>query len=181
MPIIKVAESYADSDFGLLSKHLKLLDIEISTIHAAITVSRDPDADGLCEAGEYFIGHGFVAIQRYLASTRAGIGISQTRAFGIPPMVQNGLSFAASLNAAANYWKHLEEWHEKISGPDDQNLGSQAMRTLEQIELITPWEDYTCSNLLAVLLAGQAFKLSLLLPNIETWRNNLFAHCNSSN
>ena len=74
MAIIKIDENYADLDFALLSRHLRLLDLEISQINAAIALSADPQSEGLCDAGEYFIGYGFVAIQRYLTATRTGLG-----------------------------------------------------------------------------------------------------------
>ena len=173
MAIIRVGGDYADADFALLGRHLKLLDIEICRINAAIVSSRDPESDGLCDAGEYFIGHGFIAIQRYLTATRTGLGISLIDALKVPPILRGGLSLAAALNAAANYWKHMEEWIEALNGLDGGTLKGNALRTLQQIEAVTPWEDYTCANLLAVLLDGRALELSNLLPSIAEWRDNL--------
>jgi hypothetical protein len=173
MPIIKIGEDYADSDFALLGRHLNLLDIELSQINAAIASSRDPESDGLCDAGEYFIGHGFIAIQRYLTATRAALGVSPSDAFSLPPMLRGGLSLAAALNAGANYWKHMEEWIEPLNRSDGVDLKASALKTLQQVETITPWEEYTCANLLAVLLNGQALELSCLLPSIAEWRHNL--------
>lgn len=40
MAIIRVGGDYADADFALLGRHLKLLDIEICRINAAIVSSR---------------------------------------------------------------------------------------------------------------------------------------------
>lgn len=173
MAIIRIGSDYADADFGLLVRHLKLLDIEISQINASIASSHDPESDGLCDAGEYFIGHGFIAIQRYITATRTGLGISLTDALKVPPIMEGGLSFAAALNAAANYWKHMEEWIETLNGPDGGDLKGNALRTLQQIEAVTPWQDYTCANLLTVLLDGQALELSHLLPVIADWRDNI--------
>ena len=173
MAIIRVGGDYADADFALLGRHLKLLDIEICRINAAIVSSRDPESDGLCDVGEYFIGHGFIAIQRYLTATRTGLGISLIDALKVPPILRGGLSLAAALNAAANYWKHMEEWIEALNGLDGGTLKGNALRTLQQIEAVTPWEDYTCANLLAVLLDGRALELSNLLPSIAEWRDNL--------
>lgn len=174
MAIIKNGDEYADSDFALLGRHLNLLDIELSQINAAIASSRDPESDGLCDAGEYFIGHGFIAIQRYLTATRTGFGVSLSDAFSLPPMLQGGLSLAAALNAGANYWKHMEEWIEALNRSDDADLKGSALKTLQQVETVTRWEEYTCANLLAVLLDGRALELSRLLPAIAEWRHNLF-------
>lgn len=175
MAIIKIGDDYADGDFALLCRHLKVLDVEVSQINAAITSSRDPESEGLCDAGEYFIGHGFIAIQRYLTATRTGLGVSLPDAFNVPPMLQGGLSVVAAINAAANYWKHVEEWIETLDKSDDADLKGSALKTLQRIETVTPWEEYTCANLLAALLDGQALELSHLLPAIAEWRHNLMA------
>lgn len=174
MAIIKIGDDYADSDFALLGRHLKLLDIELSQINAAMASSGDPESDGLCDAGEYFIGHGFIAIQRYLTATRTALRLSLSDAFSFPPMLRGGLSLAAALNAAANYWKHMDEWVEALNRSAGVDLKGSALKTLQQVETITPWEEYTCANLLAVLLDGQALELSCLLPSIAEWRHNLF-------
>lgn len=173
--IIKSDDGYADGDFSLLGRHLRLLDLELTRLNAAIAASQDPETDGLCDSAEYFIGHGFVAIQRYITATRTGLGIRMAEAFDAPPMTKSGLSLATAINAGANYWKHMEEWIETINKSDYADLRGSALKTLKQIEAITPWAEYACSNLLAVLLEGQAPELSHLLPKIEEWRDNVFA------
>jgi len=175
MAIIKVGNECTDADFALLCRHLKILDVELSQINAAITSSCDPESDGLCDAGEYFIGHGLIAIQRYLTATRTSLRVSLPDAFNVPPMLQGGLSFVAAINAAANYWKHMEEWIETLNMSDDAHLKGSALKTLQRIEAVTPWEEYTCANLLAALLDGQVLGLSHLLPAIAEWRLNLMA------
>ena len=97
MTVIKVGDDYADGDFSLLSRHLDLLDFELARINAAIKESSDSESDGLCDTGEYFIGHGFVAIQRYLTSTYAGLRIAQSVAFSVPPIVNSNLTFAEAI------------------------------------------------------------------------------------
>ena len=171
--IIKVGSAYADSDLALLARHFRLLDQEIGPLTAAIASSADPESAGLCDVAEYFIGHGFVAAQRYLTSTRAGMGISAVEAFGCGPMVHGNLTMAAALNAGANYWKHMEEWFETLTETKAE-LKGQALKTLQQLEVVTPWEDYTCSNLLNAILNGQDLALSRLLPMIEVWRDTLY-------
>jgi hypothetical protein len=175
MPIFKIGDEYADIDFELLSRHLQLLDVEIAEINAAIKKSSDPESDGLFDSGEYFIGNGFVAVQRYLTSTRAGLGISQSVAFSVPPMVKGNVPLAEILNAGANYWKHMEEWIEVINRPEEEDLKGNALRTLEKLEKVTPWKDYTCANLLAILVEGREFALSPLLSGLAEWRNNLMS------
>lgn len=174
MAIIKIGDEYADADFSLLGRHLRLLDLEISQINAAMVSSVDPESDGLCDAGEYFIGHGFIAVQRYLTATRTGLSVGMSDAFSVPPILAGGLPLAVALNAAANYWKHMEEWVETLNRFDDAQLKGNALKTLQQIETVTPWEEYTCANLLAAILGDHPLELSFLLPAIAEWRHNLF-------
>jgi hypothetical protein len=173
MVIIKVGETYADGDFSLLCRHLHLLDSELVKINGAIKGSTDPDSDGLFDAVEYFIGHGFVAIQRYLTSARTSAGLDQSEAFCFPPTVNSQLKFAEALNAGANYWKHSEEWFEALSQSENATLKGNALKTLEMVKKVTPWADYTCSNLLAVLGNENDLNLSSLLSGIAEWRDNL--------
>ena len=175
MTITKIGDDYADADFTLLGRHLRLLDSELNTLNATIAASRDPDSAGLCDSAEYFIGSGFVAVQRYLTATRAGLGISTAEAFAVPPIVKDGLSLAAALSAGANYWKHMEEWIDTLNKSENAELKGNALRTLRQLVVVTPWEDYTSANLLATFMDGQALELSRLLPGIEEWRRNVFA------
>lgn len=179
MVIIKIDDSYADGDFLLLRSHLSLLDLELVRLNAAIDVSGGLEVDALRDSSEYFIGHGFVAIQRYLTATRTGFGIGMNEAFGIPPMTSHGVSLVTAINLGANYWKHVEEWTEKINKSIDAELTGNALNTFNQLTAITPWREYTCSNLLAIILEGQRLELSLLLPKIEEWRNNVFV-CRAS-
>lgn len=174
MAIIRLGDAYADSDFALLTRHLRLLDIELAQIAASTASSSDPESEGLCDAGEYFIGHGFVAIQRYLTATRTGLRISLSSALNVPPVLQDGISLMAAINASANYWKHVEEWIEQLGKPDGAHLKGNALKTLQQLETVTPWEEYTCANLLCVILEGAPMELSRVLPAIAEWRRNLF-------
>ncbi len=165
----------AISNFGHLSAHLNLLDLALIPIHSAIKNSHNPDLDGLCDRGEYFIGQGFIAIQTFVATAYPQTGISKLRALEVPPLVKNNLSFVAAINAGANYCKHMEEWGlRNAMERNTEALTRPALATIQTIKKLTPWDDYTCSNLLAVLLNGsERTELSLLLPLILEWQNNL--------
>ena len=174
MVVIRVGEDYADGHFSLLRRHLDLLDIELTSINAAIQNSADPDSDGLLDFGEYFIGHGFVAIQRYFTSTYACLSVAQSVALGLPPVVNSNVTFAEAINAGANYWKHVEEWFGSVNKDENASLKGYALKTLTKLEMVTAWADYTCANLLASLGDGKALGLlSPLLPQVAEWRSNL--------
>jgi hypothetical protein len=197
MVVFVVGDDYADGEFTLLSKHLSLLDTELERINIAIKNSRDPDTDGLCDSGEYFIGFGFIAIQQYIASTFPQTGIPKKEALKFPPAIKSDLTVMEALNAGANYWKHYEEWgfHIAISEDVDSIEGlkkititrnrdvltkNDAKNTLTTIEKITPWADYTCANLLAELLPNKEMKLTPLLTYIVEWRKNLMTHSSTA-
>ena len=42
MTVIKVDDDYADGEFSLLGRHLKLLDFELASINAAIQKAAEP-------------------------------------------------------------------------------------------------------------------------------------------
>lgn len=162
-----------DLHIGDLVRYLKLLDSELMKINAAITQSKDPDTDGLCDSGEYLIGNGLVAIQHYLKSVHCLSRVKAGVAFGTPPFINGDVSFASALNAGANYWKHQEEWFATLLSGEDTSLKGQALDTLAKLENITPWGSYTCSNLLAILVDGKELELSALLPKIIEWGDNV--------
>ncbi|MFT6076156.1 MAG: hypothetical protein ACJAVT_002291 [Yoonia sp.] len=156
-----------------LLRYLKLLDSELIKINAAITESTDPDSDGLCDRGEYLIGTGLVAIQHHLKSVQCLSGCKASEVFNAPPFVKDDVSYASAINAGANYWKHQEEWFKTLSSDENSSLKGHALDTFSRLEKLTPWDAYTCSNLLAIMLDGKELELSALLPKIFEWHDNL--------
>jgi hypothetical protein len=124
--------------YGNLVNYLKLLDSELIRINIAITESKDPDSDGLCDSGEYIIGNGLVAIQHYLKSVHCLSRGKASVAFNTPPFVKDDVTFASALNCGANYWKHQEEWFETQWTGEDTSLKNHALATLAKLEKITP-------------------------------------------
>lgn len=174
---IKVGDDFADGDFCILGKYLDLLDGEISKINNRIGESRDPESDGVLDYGEYLIGQGFVAIQQYINSTYGLTGVEKSEALDIKPYISANLTLVSVLNAGANYWKHLEEWGlREIVVRDCNSLKGNAAKTIRIIEKVTPWDDYTCANLLAEILNGGELRLSSLLPKLCEWRKNLWVY-----
>lgn len=158
-------------DFGLLERHLKLLDSELIEINKAVAVSRDPESEGLCEAGEYLVGIGFVAIQKYMTTVHSTLEVGKSTALDCAPHVNPDLTFAEAFNAGANYWKHMEEWIGILS--KEGSLQEKTLQTIKSIEKVTFWAEYTCANLLAGLVKDEAFELSTLVPKILEWTENM--------
>lgn len=193
MVFVKVNDSCVDGCFYHLEKFLGMLDHEVSEIVSRIDKSSDPDTDGLCDLGEYFIGYGFVAMQRYFISTYPQVNISKEECLKKGYQLDNSLSLIEVINAGANYWKHEPEWpfciNVDFEGADEndlypitidrsgKNLNKNQKRTYEIISQVTPYADYTLSNLLAIILekisADKALSFSPILPFIEEWRNEI--------
>ena len=169
---IRTVDGFGDGDLSNLKRLLEIIDGELSSIHSRIQNSADPDANGLFDRAEYFIGLGLAAIQQYIVSTYAQFKIGRAEALQLPPSTNTGLTFVAALNAGANYWKHRDEWGLRAGVTRDTSLLSPpAQQTIKSIELLTTWDDYTLSNLVASLTQSSALCLSNLIPQVILWRS----------
>lgn len=169
---IKTQHGFGDSDLGNLERLLALIDAELSSINDLAIRSADPDTDGLFDRGEYLLGVALAAIQQYVASTYAQFKISRSDALRLPPSINADLTLVAALNAGANFWKHRDEWGLRaVVGHDVSDLNWRARQTIETIEVLTPWDDYTLSNLVARLTASGELRLTEFMPQLVLWRD----------
>ena len=130
---LKLDDGYADGDLQLLAQHLEHLDDALAGLNDRISASPDPDAEGLLDTGEYFIGAGFAAVQRYLSATYPYLEIAKSEALTVPPDAGGGVSVVQAINAGANYWKHLDEWGlRNIVFRDMNSLSRIARQTIER-------------------------------------------------
>lgn len=177
MVLLKLGENFADHELKMLSKLLGLLDTQLRQVNAEIAATSDPDSAGLLDAGEFLIGSGFVAIQRYLTATRCSLHLSQTEAYRIPPHVTAEVTLAQACHDVANYWKHGEEWFQKFaSGGEEASIGKPGEYTVERLEKLAPFLiDYPSAQYLSILLCGGELLMSRLLPRLAVWRNNVWS------
>ncbi len=172
---IKCEDGFSDSDFEFLRDMFGLLDARFDDLQLHIDESPDPDSMGLFDEGEYLSGMGFVACQRYLASTYGPPGVSKDIAMSLGPKHAGGEPVVRIINAAANYWKHVDEWDPAVVLMRDQQLllDARQKNTIRIIETVTHWEDYTCFNLLAYLTLPTGPRFEGLVPILEAWRCEL--------
>ncbi|WP_457426639.1 hypothetical protein [Roseateles sp. P5_E7] len=169
---IKTETGFGDSDLANLEALFVLIDRELSAMNALAKRSSDPDADGLFDRSEYLLGIALTAIQQYLVSTYAQFKINRSEALQLPPNVNADLTFVAALNAGANFWKHRDEWGLGINvRRDSDSLKPQARQTIEAIEMLTAWDDYTLSNLVSCLTPSGELRLAELIPPLTQWRD----------
>ncbi|KQQ61164.1 hypothetical protein ASF69_01700 [Rhizobium sp. Leaf311] len=172
MTIIQAQDAIADPELALLTRLLAIVDLELKAVLTDIDISNDAESDGLLDVGEFLIGTGFVAIQRYITSIHTGLGKDRGRALTSQPHINDDVPLAQLLNATANYWKHSDEWYETTL-LKNKHLGDRALDTISVIERVTPVADYTCSNVLAAILNKRDLALSGLLPMLMMWRNEV--------
>lgn len=171
---IKIGDEFLDNNFYFLTEILDVIDSRIEKIMNEIQTSADPDSNGLFDEGEYFIGVGFSLIQQYMSSTYPSLGINKDDALQLGAKITDQLSYIKAINAGANYWKHQSEWGlVNLITRDISKLSGNAKSTINTVELLTPWAEYTCSNLLAELTREDSFTLSSLLPYVKQWRIDL--------
>ncbi len=165
------------TDFNCLRSFVELIDGEIDKVTAHIILYKNEDK---CDYGEYFIGLGFVAFQRYIAPVYPYMGLGKEEALDVGSFVSKDLSLARALHVGANYWKHEPEWP-FVNGVfvlrDFDGLDRLAQNTVKNIEKLTPWADYTLANLLAGILGSFKFSADLsfspLLPKVQEWTHGL--------
>lgn len=167
-----------------LRKHLEILDAELAETSAKIATSNDPEGDGYYDCGEYFMGAGLAAVQKYMTETFCSFDVEQTKALDAGPKLSGGVSFASVVWSAANYWKHDAEWWKgavKI-GPQDFDgmspiniswpIGGKSKSNVTLLKDFGRFgHDYICSNVLAALNDDtKDIRLQPILPYLEAWR-----------
>ena len=150
-----------------LAAHLEFLDSALLPINAAIEQSVDPESDGLCARGEYLIGIGFVAAQRYIQTVYLTEGLDRDAALKLGEKLNDFGTHAHAIWQGANYWKHGEEWYQAVF--NGCSLEGGAKNSRDNLDNYTEWDDYTCANLLNVILKGEPLSLVALIPILEAW------------
>lgn len=163
---IKISDDeFADLELSYLVELLGCVDKVLSDVHLKIRGSVDPESEGLCDKGEYFIGVGFSAMQRYLVDVLQDKRIDKGIALQLGPKTKEGIPVALLIHSAGNYWKHSPEWHIWL-----EELDVRTQKTINRLLAHDEPSWYPLSKVLASL-CGE-LKLSLLhcIPSLEQWR-----------
>jgi hypothetical protein len=143
----------------------RFVDDQIVALEKIIQEDMDREGDsGLLGYAEYFAGMGFVAGQRYITSVRGLFKIGKQQALAFGPEFSSGVSYAQLINAAANYWKHSDEWDfEKLN---DQQLATRAI--IEKAGVSVGPTELVAYNVFNVLeIAG----FMEVIPLLSKWSN----------
>lgn len=181
-----------DEEIGFLKSSLDTIEPLYKSINHEIKegVKRgvDVDSSGLCDRVEFLAGLSFAICQKYISATMSWFNLGENKfnkdnALKLGPLYKDATTHAQIINAAANYWKHSDEWN-TISFTQEDNedmfsinpreynkLSPQAKRTIDILQKVTPWRDYMCANVLYELTKSDS--LLLLLPILTEWRGSL--------
>lgn len=169
MPFLEDNELvYADAELDYLEELLDAIDKILVDINENIKGSVDPESDGLCDKGEYFIGAGFCAMQRYLVDVLQDRKIDKGLALTLGPTNKEGVAISLVLHAAGNYWKHSPEWH------IFKDLDDKSNKTLKRLISHDGPAPYPLSDLLAELCSGEDLSLRRCIPYLEKWRHAVY-------
>jgi hypothetical protein len=159
-----------DFDLEFLRELLGVLDSHLDRLSTYAMRLDDPESFGIYESRDYIVGIGFAACQRYIATTSAECLLEKPKALALGPPHHSGESLASIINAAANCWKHQDEW----ALPGNRGFRRQTVDTLAALGL--PDNVYTMDAILHKLVLGSTPHLMALLPHLEAWRDSLPDH-----
>ncbi len=121
----------------------------------------DPEGNGIVrDPMEHIAGMAMVAAQRYISSVCKWLSVPKRRALMLGPKKRT-VAVSAIVDAAANYWKHIED------GPDSVYVGTR--KVLAKAGVVFE-SGYCVSN--AIHECGYKH-LSELLPDLVTWRDEM--------
>lgn len=129
-----------------------------------IATSADPDAEGLCERGDYLIGIGFVAVQQYLYDTCICVNINKEEAFKYGPAHSTGTTWVRLVHEAANWWKHEAEWFKN---------NEVRKTTFNIVYDVIKTESYPMSNVLAAFTESKCLTFVSVISRVMEWRDVL--------
>jgi hypothetical protein len=149
-----------DFERDFLSDVLRMLGERLSKLHSHVDWEH-PEESYLFDPMEHLAGVGVVAAQRYIASICNWLSVDKGEALKEGPK-KKGVPVAAVINAAANYWKHIEDGEAAV-WPKTRHI-------LEQIGVKLD-SSYCVSN--ALYECGYRH-FAGLMEDLIAWRNALF-------
>lgn len=157
----------AEFDTNFLKDATALVDARIEQLFKKAHVSPDPDALGVYDSLEYFIGFGFIACQTYSTCIISYLEVDRTAALDLPPKHRNGETMISLVNAAANYWKHSSEW----LYDEPPRIAKTSLTLIESLGIETTLGYYPLGNVLHRILEPHPVRFGNLLPFLTQWRD----------
>jgi len=159
-----------DPDFENLVGISEFLDAKLRLLCDYSVSAEEADAFGYFDQIEHFLGFGLTAFQTYMTDTAACAGKRKHETFKFGARTSSGTSKVEIINAAANCWKHREEWVF-----DNGRRQAAIDRLFEEVGYSTQ-VDYPISGVITELLVPAEVSFANLLHLIRVWRDDLIAH-----
>lgn len=121
--------------------------------------------EGARDMADYMAGVGSVACQKYIVAIARFLKLSKREALDRGPRVPGGRTVAAVINAAANAWKHEDEWTHPPTRHQQRTLA-----VLEEVLDDNAWE-FTYVNTLNALSGEPRF--AGVVASLVEWREEL--------
>jgi hypothetical protein len=161
---------FAADEFRILAELLEVLDGHLDRLDRAVQACPDPDAWDLSDPIDAACGLGFAAIQQYLASTAAFRAVDKAKALKCGPTLASGQTVAESVNHAANWWKHCDEW--QLAKENSREI--KTTRGIEALGVPNDERD-VLGAALRVLAHPANARFASVLPLIKSWRDDLYS------
>jgi hypothetical protein len=187
MNLLEIDEgiSFLKSSLDVIEHLYKSINHEIAE---GVKRGEDVDSSGLCDRCEFLAGLAFTICQKYISATIGWFNLGESKFnkdifLKLGSLYNDTTTHAQIINAAANYWKHSDEWNTisltqegdndlfTLNTKDYSRLPNQAKRTIDILQKVTPWRDYMCANVLYELTKSDS--LLLLVPILIEWRSSL--------
>lgn len=152
---------------NLTGNLINQIDDELKPLLMEIKQSSDPDSHGLLDYSEQICGLGFVVLQTYMVSVCSLMRYKKKEVLSYKPMYKNEISYAMAINAAANYWKHHNEW--LIEGVKQNRYVVSAFEKLE----LSVEDDYPLGNILWLLCREKEISFGKLHENLRKWSKEI--------
>lgn len=153
---------------NLASELIAILDGKLSEIIEKSTEVEDADQYGYFDSAEHLTGLGFVACQTYMTAVYGVLKVNKKRALSFGPMHESGRSIAQVIDAAANYWKHHNEWSLDKSSRRREIIESAFGEVGFPVAL-----EYPLSGVLTEASSPKFASFRAVFDKLEEWKRNV--------
>lgn len=160
-----VGDLFSSIETDLTCELIDLIDKRLIELAGKSVEANTPDELGYLDSMEYLTGLGFVTCQYYMCAVYGSIGVNKKVALQMGPFHVNGESIACIVNAAANYWKHNNEW------PLDRNSKQRELIEAAFDGIGYPvGTDYALSGLLTEISHPESASFTAVVRKLELWK-----------
>ena len=153
---------------NLARELIDLIDTRLSKLAVDSTETEIPDELGYFDSMEHLTGLGFVTCQTYITAVYGILKIDKKKALSKGAHHSSGSTIPVIVNAAANYWKHNNEW--ELDKTDKQRKIIE--KTFESIGFPVNL-DYPLSGVLTEISEHNYVSFMSVFRKLEVWKNEL--------